>query len=307
MSTQPRSYGAAHFLLELDRDQVAGFVHSVDGGSIKGEIITHKVGPTSALFRQIGRPKYEDLKLEVGMSMSEVFYTWLEAFFTGKIERATGAIVAADFNFKARARREFAEALISELAFPALDATSTSAVHMTVTMVPERVRFAKANEEVIQAAKLQQQEHKLWTGANFTLTIDGLEQACARVTKIDGFSIKQDILEYQAGNLKDALRVPGALEFPNLTFEIPEVDARVLTEELTERVVDGKPAPPARRNGELRLLDHKSEELCSISMTGIDVAGITPEKSDATSEELKKVKVEISVESMKFKYARPAT
>jgi len=52
------------------------------------------------------------------MSMTKPFFMWVTEFFDGKGTRKNGAIIAADFYYKARARREFKEALIKELVFP---------------------------------------------------------------------------------------------------------------------------------------------------------------------------------------------
>src|SRR5215208_6468132 len=118
-----RAYAAAHFGIELDdtSKQVALF-RSVEGGGVKADVMTyhHAINKESGFgrYRQLGRPKFDDLKLQVGMSMSQPFYEWLRDFFEGKPTRKNGAIVAADFYYKERARRNFTNAMIKELTFP---------------------------------------------------------------------------------------------------------------------------------------------------------------------------------------------
>jgi phage tail-like protein len=296
-----RAYSASHFVLELGNNERVGFFRSVEGGGIKSEIKTYRAGSTAAVLRQLGKPKYEDIKIQVGMSMSTTFYSWIESFFDGTVMRKDGAIVAGDFLYKERARREFTQALISAIEIPKLDGDDKNACYMTVTISPETVRFTKAATNPLDSYTGGMAQ-KLWTAANFRFTIDGFDEACKRVTKIDGFSIKQKIHEYKAGNARDAVRVPGFLEFPNVTFYLPEVDAQPFFDHMTKYVVNGEVQASPRLNGVIELQDHKKNSLCEITLSGVDVANIAPQKSEGGSDEIKQIKVEISVESMKFKY-----
>jgi hypothetical protein len=80
-SQQPRSYAAAHFALELDGKDEVGLFKSVEGGSIKTDVMTYQNGTSFDRWRQLGKPKFEDLKLQVGLSMCTPFYSWLAQFF----------------------------------------------------------------------------------------------------------------------------------------------------------------------------------------------------------------------------------
>src|SRR5690606_24928703 len=77
---------------------------------------------------------------------------------------------------------------------------------------------------------------KHWSANNFDLTIKGLEQACKRVTKIDSFTVKQKIIEHHVGGQKAAIKVPSVVDFPNLTFYVPEADAMPFMEHMQRRV-----------------------------------------------------------------------
>lgn len=309
-ATQGRAYSAAHFALELDsKNNIVGLIRSVDGGGVKSEIMTYQSGTSFEQWRQIGKPKYEDLKLEFGMSMSDQFYGWIESFFSGDVMRKNGAIVAADFSYQERARREFQDALISEITFPKLDGSDKNPCFMTATVVPETLRFAPGGNNKLDP-KFGTEAPKLWTGANFRFQIDSFADACKRVTKIDSFTIKQQIHEYHAGNLRDPMRVPGLLEFPNITFYVPEADAKPFIDHYTKYGIGGETQIPARLTGSIVCLDptlNDGKPLCTVTLSGIDIANIAPEKQDSTSEEIKLVKVEITIENMKLKYGTGAT
>ena len=307
-SNQGRTYSAAHFVLEIDEPNksdanIVGVIRSIEGGGVKSEIMTYQMGSNYDQWRQIGKPKYEDMKLEFGMSMSKSFYEWIEAFLQGDVIRKNGAIVAGDFLYKERARREFQDALLSEISFPKLEGSDKNPCFMTATLVPEALRFAPGDTSKSLETSIGKMTQKLWTASNFKLTIDGpFADKCRRVTKIDGFTIKQEIQEHHVGSLRGSMRVPGKIEFPNLTFYIPEADADPFIQHYTKYGIDGTLQLSPRLTGSISMQDHDGKDLCTVSLQGIDVAHIAPDKGDAGSEEIKLVKIEVSVERMSFKY-----
>lgn len=301
-SSTPRAYSAAHYLLELDGKKDIGIIRSVDGGGVKSEIMTYQMGSNHDLWRQIGKPKYEDLKIEFSMSFSKEFYDWIKAFFNGTVERRNGAIVAGDFHYKSRARRTFQDALISEITFPKLDGSDKNACYMQATLVPETMRFAPGDGQDLQGA-IGALKQKLWTAANFQLDIGGpLADKCKRVTKIDSFTIKQQVQEYHMGDRRDPIRVPGILEFPNITFHLPESDAQPFIDHYTTYGINGTVQKQPRLDGAIEMRDNSGSDLCRVELFGIDVANIASDKSEAGSDSIKEVKVEISVERMNFVY-----
>ena len=113
-----------HFSLELGDDKNNGVIKSIDGGGVKVDVMTYQQGGNYDRWRQIGKPKYDDLKIQIGMSLSAPYFGWIKSFFEGTQDRRDGAIVAGDFYYSERARREFTFALLKEVQIPTLDATS---------------------------------------------------------------------------------------------------------------------------------------------------------------------------------------
>jgi hypothetical protein len=106
-----RTYAASCFMLELDDKKAVGFLRSLEGGGIRTDVLDYRSivvrsdGGRAGLWRQLAKPKYENIKIQVGMSMADIFYEWLEKFFAGEVVRKDGAILAGDFHYKVRARR----------------------------------------------------------------------------------------------------------------------------------------------------------------------------------------------------------
>ncbi|MBA3452010.1 MAG: phage tail protein [Deltaproteobacteria bacterium] len=302
---QPRTYAAAHFALELDGKKDVGLFRSIEGGGVKADVMTYQQGAHYDKWRSIGKPKFEDIKVQVGMAMSEPFYAWISKFFDGIPDRKNGAIVAADFYYKERARREFTNAMIKEMTFPKLDATDDKAVYMSVALAVEGIVFKKGEGTELQQNKGHNAQ-KLWTARNFRLSLDGFEQACKRVVKIDSFTIKQNILEYHQGGFRAPTKMPSQIDFPTVSFYLPEADAAPFMKRFTERGINGeRRGHAAQKAGMIQTFDTEKKELFTLEFFEADIVGVTPDKSDAGSEDFKLVKIDLFTEKMKFTYASP--
>jgi phage tail-like protein len=312
MANTNRAYAAAHFALELDGKDDVGLFRSIEGGGVKADVMTYQPSPNGAnggyqKWRQLGKPKFDDIKLQVGMSMAQPFYAWLAEFMTGKGTRKTGAILAADFHYNERARRTFKGGLIKELAFPKLDAADKNAVYMSVTLAVEDILFEKGKGGKLKVPE-KTSAQKLWTACNFRMELEGFNEALKRVTKIDSFTIKQNIAEYHAGGFKAAVKTPTAMEYPNLAFYVPEADAQPFMDYFSAQVGFGKDIgkgavrDPKKLNGTITTFDNQNRPLLLVHFGGADVLSVAPEKSDAGSEDVKQVKIELYTESMTFEY-----
>jgi hypothetical protein len=216
--------------------------------------------------------------------------------------------VMADFNYKSRARRAFMDALISEVQIPTLDGSSKDAAFMTVKLVPEDMTYETIEDGArIESPSGLRQPNKMWHAANFSFTVDGYEDSFKRVTKIDGFSIKQQILEYPSGHRRTPIRVPGRLEYPNLTVYIPAVDSTKIVEQATKRVLTYDAPPQGGMTGVIELRGPDKEVLCTISLSGVDIVSAEPQKGEASAETISMVKVMIQCEAMRFEYKADAT
>lgn len=296
----PRAYAAAHFALELDgKNTVVGLLKSIEGGSIKADAMAYQQGGFLQRWKQIGKPKYEDIKIQTGMAVAAPFLNWVRGFFAGDGVRKTGAIVAADFYYKERARRNFDGALIKEVTIPKLDGQDKSAAYLGVTMAVETLEFIAGSGAVIPHQGTGFDDQKSWASCNFLLELDGFKEECKRTTKIDSFTIKQNIVEYHSGGFQSPQKVPSAqVDYPNLAFYVPEANAAAFHEYVMAKRVRNE--TPKTFGGVLHVQDNSRKDIFSINLTGVDIFGVTPDRSESTSDEIKQVKIECSVEGMVF-------
>lgn len=198
-----------HFALRLDTGEVT-FLEKVQGGWIFAQVTREQQGPKGYLKKHIGKPKYEDFTIQVRSILSQALFDWIAASWTTHAPRRDGAILACDADFTIRSERMFSKALIQEVGFPALDASSKEVGALTVRFSPEKITFKKGGEKLPLGSLSKQ---KLWQTANFRLEIDGLETK--HVRRIKPFAIK---------------RLPsskaGKIDYPDLIISLAQMGAQ---------------------------------------------------------------------------------
>ena len=76
-----RTFTGGRFCLVLDGSQNLGFVKSIRGGTIKGELAVQNLGPGSVQKKHLATITYEAFTIDVGMGMTAGFYDWIRASF----------------------------------------------------------------------------------------------------------------------------------------------------------------------------------------------------------------------------------
>lgn len=290
-SSNKRAYVAGKFAVELDG--VLSALGSCAGGGTTSDVVEDPVGPDGIVHKHIAGVKYQDITVTCGMGMSKGFYEWMKASFDKGNVRKNGAVIAADFNYKDQGRVTFTNALITEVGMPALDAASKDAAKMTIKLSPESTRQGEATGLEVPRASVQ----KKWTPANFRLKIDGLEKPCSRVSKIDGFTIKQKLIQDAAGG------VTTAFEVPNLVITFPELDSKDFYDWHEDFVIKGNNGDDKEKGGTLEYLTPDLQTvLFTLTFHNLGIFKLTPEKTEAGSETIRRVKAEMYCEDMKFNY-----
>ncbi len=298
-----RGYTAGKYGIDLDGIN-AGWVSSVEGGMASSDVVVEKLGPDHIQRKHIAGVKYEDISVSCGTGMSKEFYNWVKASFDHQYARKNGAIHTADANFKAVSRLDFFDALVTEIGFPALDAGSKDAAKMTIKFSPERTRFAKGDNNAV-GGPANSKVQKQWLPSNFKLTIDNLD--CTQVNKIEAITLKQKVVENPVGELRDYQREPASLEVPNLVVTFTEAIADPWYKWHEDFVIKGLNGDDKEKGGSLVYLTPDMKELFTITFEHLGIFKLTPEKVEAGSENIRRVKAEMYCEDMKFNYAGSAT
>jgi len=302
MPVVTRSYVAGNFLLRLDGLD-SGFVKSIDGGAIHADVINEPAGSSPFVKKHIGAPKYEEFTVQTGWWMGPALYEWIAASWKMNYQRKNGSIVAYNVNLEAQSEREFVNALITEVGFPGTDASAKDQAYLTVKFAPEFIRYTKASGKATMPAVKAAQE--MWLPSNFRLEIDGLD--CTRVMAVDSFTVKQTAAAATIGDARDAARVPGRLEFPNLTITLPEVSAPTWQAWFEDFVINGLNDDKHERNGALIFLSpNRQTELGRVNFFNLGIFKLAPAKAEAAVDQIARMTAALYCERMELQVAKTA-
>lgn len=291
-----RSLVGGKTAIELNGKQ-AGWVFNALGGTATAEVVVEPTGADHVTHKHVANVKYDDIAVNCGTGMSREFFAVVKSGVEGTSPRVNGAIVVADADYKESSRITFANALVSEVAFPVLDASSKEAARMLVTFSPQYTRLvAGSGQRATQNGTFGTQ--KKWLASNFKLSIDGLD--ASRVVKIEPLVAKTISVTNATGNQRDPLREATKIQYSNLVFYVPESAAKPFLDWYDAFVIRGLNAQANEKNGRLELLapDLRSI-LFTLDFSGLGIISVAPEPP-APGESVRRTRVEMYLETMKL-------
>jgi phage tail-like protein len=252
MAQNQRSYATARYGLELNGASM-GFVESFEGGNATADVVVERPGPDGIARKHLGDVKYEEIVLTCGATMSQPFYDWLVATLNENPRRQNGAVVAYDYNLTEIWRLNFFNSFVSEVGFPALDASSKDAARLCVKLVADYTRRDTTNVgKAAATASVTRERPKIWLPSNFRLNIDGLD--CDWVIRIEAITVKQLLTQSSAGAVRNSQLFPSYLQVSNLVITLTESKAADFYDWHQSFVIEGNNGQNQEKNGTLELL-----------------------------------------------------
>jgi hypothetical protein len=296
MPALSRSFVAANYALDLDGLH-AGWIRSIDGGGASAEVIVESGGGGFLRKKHLANIKYDDFTISVSFDSGRAILDWIADSWAGKATRKNGAVHSVDFNFNVQESREFRDALITEVSFPALDGSAKEPGFLTVKITPEEViRKKAAGTSKPPAGKPGQ---KSWVTSNFTFDLSGFTSA--NVSKIDSFSIKQSVSVDSIGAARDYQKEPGTLEFPNLKVYIPKSRAEPWHTWFDDFVIKGNNGDSNEKSGVITFLTaNLKTAIATIKLSNVGIFKLNDEPAVPGSEKAARVIAELYVERMEL-------
>lgn len=297
-SSKPKAgYASGPLSLLLD-GAFAGALASVEGGDARAEVVLEPLGADGLVRKNLGSPSYSNVTVELIDAPSGATAKWIQAMLERKSVRHDGGVLSVDLTGAQPVQREFFDALLTAVTFPALDAGDASAVRTALTFAPERTRFAPGDASKLPAVK---GSAKVLRGANFRLSIDGLESACARVSKIEALTFKQKVAEENVGAARMPARTSGTLELPDLVITVADAHAQPFYDWHEEVVIKGN-AERGEKSGKLELMNATLKDvLMTLSFQGLCVYEVRPRKIVANGSEPRRTQVSMYFERVTLK------
>jgi phage tail-like protein len=304
-----RSYTAGRYALELDNVS-AGWVYSVEGGNRVGDVVVEKMSGVQLQKKHIGALKYEDISVTCGIGMSKKFYEWAKNSFSDNFKRHDGAIHYCDFDGNILQSLEFHQALVTEIGFPALDAASKDAAKLSLKFSPEWTRTKTNQKGKVHANKypIGAGQQKKWSPANFRLRIDGLEEACRGINKIESLVLKQKVTENAVGEHRLMTKEPVGLEVPNLVVTVSASHSKPWWDWEKDFLIDGNCGDDMEKTATLEYLSNNVKDtLFTIHMDHVGLFKLTADKAESGAESIRRIKAEMYVEEFKFEFGSGVT
>jgi len=290
-----RTYSAGKFLLTIDGVD-AGFLYSLEGGDAFGDVVEAPL-VTGVIDKRIAAVHYEPITFEVTVPLAKPLYDWFSAFLNRSQQRTSGAVVLLDYDMKERSRLEWDDALITELAFPALDASSKEIGRLRCVIQPSRTRRVPGSGSRSDAKAPAQKQS--WHVSNFALSLPGLETSAQHVSRIEPLVIRQAATT-SLGEREELLE-PGLLQIPPLVLTVSAGSAEPLFAWFDDFVIQGRNAEKDERSGSLQLRsDNQGVTLLGLSMTNLGIYRVGELRAVSDSQSIRKVRAELYCEQMEL-------
>ncbi len=290
-----RPLAASRKILELERE-IVGALPSAEGGGASAELATF-VDAGLVERKDVVGIHYEPIVLQAGLGFAPEFYNWVSGFFTPDFKMQSGAVVSANFNYKEVARREFTNALITEVSFPTLDGSKKEPAYMEVKIQPESTQFKMGGGGTVTPPPLG--KAKTWLSSNFRFELDGLEDATKKVSKVEGFTVK--LVGLPTGEAAPQFTLEVYPQVPNIVITIPATDLEPFLDWFDAFVIEGNSGPEQEKTGSIICLaPNQKDELLRINLAHVGIVSIGESSAQGAKDSINRFEVELYVEEMKL-------
>ena len=150
-------------------------------------------------------------------------------------------------------------------------------------------------------------KQKKWLPSNFRIRIDGCEIGCAKVNKIEALTVKQKVTDNAIGEQRDYQKEPTSVEIPNLTITLAESHADEFYRWHEDFVIKGNNGEDREKGGTLEYLTPNLQEvLFTLHFYHLGVFKVSPDKVEASAEPIRRLKVDMYCEDIKFDFSGAA-
>jgi|GEM_PF-3461928 len=188
---------------------------------------------------------------------------WVNSFISSNPSPAELSIITPPKTAPGPGMLDFKNALIQEIEFPKMDAGGKESLELKIIFSPEQFKYSAGGGKTKASDTIQ---GKQWMPANFKMELGNLP--CDKVTRIESFKITQKTTGDNKGIAK-YIGVPGRMEYPNITFYVPETDVQPWRNWFDQYVKTDE-----TKNGNLRIIDETGQLLYAIPLNEVKPGNI---------------------------------
>lgn len=295
MAADGRSYTTASYMMALDGFQ-CGIIQKFDGGAISGEVTQLPIAHNYYTAKMIGNVKFDPVTVQVGVAMSKPLQDWVDASLAMNYMRKNCAISALDFKLEERHIREFTDCLLTEVTFPACDGAAKDPAFVSLKLQPEKTRNKKGGgTKLNNPADMKQ---KMWTPANFRLSIDGCDNAMKKVAKVNAQTFKQTFVADTIGTEREYLNEPSHCEFGDIEVTVSEEYVEELIKWHEDFIINGNNTHEQHKSGSLEFLNqNRQTTLATINFQGLGITKVAAAARTNNEDKIAQYTVNLYVEN----------
>ncbi len=237
------------------------------GEVVVGEVTDPTSNPLAGSSTQAG-----DISVSVGSGMDRVFWEWIEASLSLNYSRKSGSIIAADFNYEAKAERDFFDALITEIDIPAMDGASKEDTTIHFKLRPVKTEDKKISKGSISAESLRliSDTYAPLNSGAFTINIAGFKNSASQISKIEGMVIR----------FPEEAKEGSKLEVSDLVATVSEAHADEFYHWHEDFVINGNAGEDHEKTFKIDYLDQERKTtLISLDLSRVGIFELTTEPS----------------------------
>ena len=169
---------------------------------------------------ELGSPtgRYEELTLRCWPAMPRGFYEWVARSFAAQPQGCDGLLVLADDNDRELSRLRWMDGVVTEFAATAIDAAALDTAKVALKVSPRRSQRGEVLGPELPAAAVDTRRPQ--PASMPGLQIDGLEEVCSHIKRVEGLVIRQRVRRSDDGCIRER-EAPGIYTSP-LVITLPE-------------------------------------------------------------------------------------
>lgn len=291
------SFARTIFLIGID-GLTASQVISVKGGLIQG-IVAVQDDDNLAQKKQIVNTNFSEIILEARVSVSQHLAVWIADSLAQKNTIKSGEIIAISSDKSKYIKRNFFDAIITEVCFPELDSKAKQATPIKCAITPGRVQYERLNDKETVVKLPSRLKVEQWPTSNFRVKIGDL--SCNRVNKIGSFSWSKIVPSITEGGESRADHGASRVELTNLKLIISSADSEGWEDWFQDFVVKGNNTPSQKVNGKIEFLDPTFKNVIgTIELGGLGIVALNFFPENPSYELFSDFEVELYMESIRI-------
>lgn len=252
---------AMNAVLTLDNSPIP--LTSMSGGAMRVDVVTETLRTTSV--RSVRGTRYDPTTVQLAGELGPMV-KWANDTWTAKPATRACRIASYDAAGAVTGERTFNDAILTELAFPALDGASREPLTLKAAIFAASVDVTVNSKGSTSPTAVP--KNKVILTSNFRVTIEGLD--ASRVSRVDPIIIKTPAGE--SPRAAEAVAARGQADFGTIRLTVSDTNAEPWLAWFTQTAKGQN----VRKTGSIALLtpDGKSEAM-SLQLFDIIIAGVT--------------------------------